>query len=431
MAASAALAANRALQDALTSILVHLEEVQERAEEQARRVRASLARAGSSEAAETPTTAGRRTWAHPSLFVAPDGSFPTPNAHALVLEPLAEKAPVAHALGKFSESETRALKRAVRQSVQESLTRKTLQELQSKRGLTMEQLDRKMDEVTNIDMASEDAQKACEEVNWEHVVRQVRAARTSGPVRTAEDCKFEWECFYNPTYNVNEWTESEDEKLLELAEKEQGTNWESIAQALGTQRRPADCLKRFQTKFNTMSSRKPWNLEEDKRLVEAVVLHGQNDWRAVAERVGTRSRNQCLHRWRRCSLKPGLKKGKWTKEEDEALRTAVNCIGPRYWSLIAQYVEGRSDTQCRERYVNVLSPARAVGLWSSREDALLKAAIRKYGVGKWSLISKEVPGRTDSQCRRHWLQWQSRTCGSRKGPSQAAKTLPPPKRSKR
>lgn len=431
MAASAALAANRALQDALVSVLARLEEVQERQEGRARRVRASLAHAGSSEAAESPTTAGRRSWAHASLFAAPDGSLPEPNAHAVVLAPLAEKAPVSQALGKFSESETRALTRAVRQCVQEALTRKALQEMQSTRGITMEQLDRKMEEVTNVDMTSEEARKACEEVDWERVVRVVRTARTSGPVRTAEDCKFEWECFCSPRFNVEEWTESEDEKLLELAELEQGTNWERIAQAMGTQRRPADCLKRFQTKFNTLSGRKAWTLDEDKRLVEAVILYGQNDWRAVAERVGTRTRTQCLQRWRRCSLKPGLKKGKWTKEEDEALRTAVNCIGPHYWSLIAQYVQGRSDTQCRERYVNVLSPQRAVGHWSKEEDALLKAAIHKHGEGKWSLISKEVPGRTDSQCRRHWLQLQARIRRTKPAHPDPSRAQPSSKRSRR
>ena len=50
------------------------------------------------------------------------------------------------------------------------------------------------------------------------------------------------------------------------------------------------------------------------------------------------------------------------------------------WSKIAARVATRTDVQCRERWTNVLDPARAAGkarAWTAAEDARLEAAVRR------------------------------------------------------
>lgn len=74
---------------------------------------------------------------------------------------------------------------------------------------------------------------------------------------------------------------------------------------------------------------------------------------AVARLVGRHS-NQCINRWTK-SLRPGMKKGKWSAEEDDALKAAVESCG-MVWKLVAPRVKGRTDAQCRERWVNILDP---------------------------------------------------------------------------
>jgi len=48
--------------------------------------------------------------------------------------------------------------------------------------------------------------------------------------------------------------------------------------------------------------------------------------------------------------------GKWTEEEDDLLRRAVNEFGGRSWKKIAMRLNGRTDVQCLHRWQKVLKP---------------------------------------------------------------------------
>lgn len=47
------------------------------------------------------------------------------------------------------------------------------------------------------------------------------------------------------------------------------------------------------------------------------------------------------------------KKGAWTPEEDEQLKELVALYGPKGWSVIAKDVPGRSGKSCRLRCVRL------------------------------------------------------------------------------
>jgi hypothetical protein len=53
------------------------------------------------------------------------------------------------------------------------------------------------------------------------------------------------------------------------------------------------------------------------------------------------------------------------------------------WSKIAAHVATRTDVQCRERWMNVLDPARAAGkarAWTAAEDKRLEAAVSRRSI---------------------------------------------------
>jgi hypothetical protein len=57
-------------------------------------------------------------------------------------------------------------------------------------------------------------------------------------------------------------------------------------------------------------------------------------------------------------------RGKWTAEEDEILRTAVDKHEGKNWKKISDMLEGRTDVQCLHRWQKVLRPGLIKGPWT-------------------------------------------------------------------
>lgn len=106
-------------------------------------------------------------------------------------------------------------------------------------------------------------------------------------------------------------------------------------------------------------------------------------------------------RWKK-SLHPSIKrKRSWSSEEDKRLKVAVTLFGTKNWRKIAQFVPGRTGTQCLERWGNSLDPKLKFGKWTKEEDAKLREAMKEHG-HCWSKVASCMPGRTDNQCSRRW-----------------------------
>ena len=87
----------------------------------------------------------------------------------------------------------------------------------------------------------------------------------------------------------------------------------------------------------------------------------------------------------------------WTLAEDEHLKAAFQKHG-RKWSVIAVDIPGRNGKQVRERWLNHLDPRVTKAPWRPDEDATILRAYAEIG-GRWCLIAKWLPRRTDSQSR--------------------------------
>lgn len=100
----------------------------------------------------------------------------------------------------------------------------------------------------------------------------------------------------------------------------------------------------------------------------------------------------------------------WEPEEDKALRAAVAAqLGERRetpkWVVVAQDVPGRSAKQCRERFVNQLSPFVCKDPWSAAEDHALLTGVVVIG-RRWTEIAKHLPGRTPDRVRNRFVNLQ-------------------------
>ncbi|NWX06601.1 SNPC4 protein, partial [Caloenas nicobarica] len=221
--------------------------------------------------------------------------------------------------------------------------------------------------------------------------------------RSSEELRRFWQNSEHPSINKKEWTEEEMERLKKIAVKHGYLDWQTIAQELGTNRTPFQCLQKYQV-YNKDLKRKEWTKGEDQMLLELVQemrVGNHIPYKKIAYYMEGRDSAQLIYRWTK-SVDPSLKKGPWTPREDAMLLAAVKKYGERDWYKIRTEVPGRSDAQCRDRYLKALHCDVKKGKWSLEEEEQLIELVQKHGLGHWSKIASQLPHRTGSQCLSKW-----------------------------
>ncbi|XP_036454189.1 LOW QUALITY PROTEIN: snRNA-activating protein complex subunit 4 [Colossoma macropomum] len=229
-------------------------------------------------------------------------------------------------------------------------------------------------------------------------------------LRQPEDLERFWQNYLHPSINKSTWKQDEIEKLSAVAEQFKFCYWDQIAEALGTNRTAFMCFQTYQRYIAKSFRKREWTKEEDqvlRDLVEKMRIGNFIPYTQISYFMEGRDHAQLMYRWT-CVLDPSIKKGPWSKEEDQLLLKAVEKYGPKDWWKIRLEVPGRTDNACRDRYLDCLRDDVKRGAWSDDEVELLKKLVEKYGVGKWAKIASEIPNRIDSQCLNKW-KWMMRT----------------------
>lgn len=223
------------------------------------------------------------------------------------------------------------------------------------------------------------------------------------------------------------WTEEEDQLLKQAIEEQGTSNWDRIVQCIPHRNKRQCAyrwhrvLKFDEQKDEHVIVKHKRLSDHEKALIrEGVQMFGSN-WVAIhMTYLPKRTPEQLMRWWHSQRENSERNRHTWTEDEDKALEYAVSKYADDgghipSWSTVAKMIQNRTSKQCRTRWMYTLKPNLKKGAWTYDEEMLLLEIVQKYKsqtskeTSIWPLVAKELnDGRSDRACRSKYYYMQSR-----------------------
>ncbi|EPS67924.1 hypothetical protein M569_06849, partial [Genlisea aurea] len=137
----------------------------------------------------------------------------------------------------------------------------------------------------------------------------------------------------------------------------------------------------------------PWTREEDQKLLDYIQKHGHGSWRSLPSKAGLqRCGKSCRLRWTNY-LRPDIKRGKFSTHEEKMIIRLHALLGNR-WSAIAAHLPKRTDNEIKN-------------YWNTR----LKKRLTRMGIDPATHKPKIVNGHQSNPKHaaniNHMAQWET------------------------
>ncbi|KAJ6403927.1 hypothetical protein OIU84_012179 [Salix udensis] len=121
----------------------------------------------------------------------------------------------------------------------------------------------------------------------------------------------------------------------------------------------------------------PWTVAEDAILIEYVKKHGEGNWNSVQKNCGlTRCGKSCRLRWAN-HLRPNLKKGSFTPEEEQII-IELHAKHGNKWARMASQLPGRTDNEIKNYWNTRMKRHQRAGLPIYPQDFQAKTAAFRF-----------------------------------------------------
>ncbi|KAE8686290.1 Transcription factor GAMYB [Hibiscus syriacus] len=127
----------------------------------------------------------------------------------------------------------------------------------------------------------------------------------------------------------------------------------------------------------------PWTTAEDAILIEYVKKHGEGNWNAVQKHSGLfRCGKSCRLRWAN-HLRPNLKKGAFTQEEEQLIIELHAKMGNK-WARMAAHLPGRTDNEIKNYWNTRIKRRQRSGLPLYPPEVCLQELQESHSTGAFN-----------------------------------------------